>query len=82
MSSTFLLGFSQAVVDQLRARTWVELREGSADRVVSYIAQRLSESREGSSLISTLERALLACPDVEELYADLDSLKDLVDELG
>jgi len=81
MSSSFLIGFAQAVVDQLRMRGWAELCEGRAADVVAFVARRLGEAREGSSLISSLERALLACPDVEELYADLDQLKDLVDDL-
>jgi len=75
------MGFSQAVIDALRERELAELRAGRALDVVAYVARRLDEAREGSSLISSLEAALLACPDVEELYADLDELKDVVDDL-
>lgn len=81
MASSFLLGFAQAVVDQLHIRGWAEFVPGGETRVVEYVAQRLQEAREGSSLLSSLEAALLACPDVEELYTDLDGLKTLVDEL-
>ncbi len=81
MASSFLLGFSRAVLDALLAAERVELKAGSGEEVVNFVAGRLDAAREGSSLLSSLESALIACPDVEELYADLDELKELVEDL-
>ncbi|MEO0602685.1 MAG: hypothetical protein AAF211_14680, partial [Myxococcota bacterium] len=69
------------VVDALLTNQRLELRPGRADEVAQFVAERLEGAREGSSLLSSLEAALLACADVEELYADLDELKDLVEGL-
>ena len=83
MSTRFLLGFSNALVHELVAHGHIELT--GADRqpaVVEFVAAYLHEHGKGFSLISTTSKALIACPDVVELYADDDAIKDLVDDLG
>ncbi len=45
-----------------------DIRSGSRARVVVFVANWLSTEAEGGSVLSHLERALLACPEVEELY--------------
>ena len=83
MASDFLLGFSVRVVQQLLATGAVELAEqGTEADVVRFVAEHLAASRQGHSLVSRLAEALLACPQVDELYADDDALKELVQDLG
>lgn len=82
MSTPFLIRFSEAVVSRLVARGRVEIAAGQEQRVVAFVAAALAEAREGAQLVSTMSAALLRCPDVEELYADEDELKQTVDDLA
>lgn len=82
MTTPFLVGFAEAVVSLLEERRLVEIREGGRSRVVVFVADWLSTEARGGSLLSHLERALIACPDVDELYADVDDLKRVVDGLA
>ncbi len=75
------MGFSRAVVERLVREGQIELVASSEERVVQFVAAALGGAHEGSSLISTLARALLACPDVDELYLDNVGLKELVGDL-
>jgi hypothetical protein len=54
---------------------------GSEARVVLYVANWLGTVARGGSLLSNVEKALLACPEVTECYASLDDLKVLVEGL-
>lgn len=76
-----LHGFSQALVQRLIQVRLLEVRMGSEDEVVVYVAQRLAAVETGS-LVSELVRALTACDAVEELYADDRELMNLIAELG
>ncbi|MEQ1505330.1 MAG: hypothetical protein ABMB14_24070 [Myxococcota bacterium] len=78
----FLAGFAEAVVRRLVAEGSLEVSAGGEDQVVWFVANWLGTNGPGNSLLSTLEAALLACPEVDELYADLDRLKAVVDDLG
>ncbi len=82
MSTPFLVGFAEAVVSLLLDAGLVEIHSGARSRVVVFVADWLSTEARGGSLLTHLERALLACPDVDELYADVDDLKRLVDGLA
>lgn len=82
MSSTFLHGFAQAVVTKLVADNLLECVAQEQPSVVVFVATELARPGKGRSLISSLERALLACPSVDELYADFDAIKRAVDALG
>ena len=81
MSTPFLVGFAETVVDRLTADHLVEIAAGGRGPTVLFVAEFLATTAQGGSLITGLEQALLACPHVEELYADLDRLKGLVDDL-
>lgn len=83
MTTPFLTGFSEAVIDRLLAARLLDLVPDphARDRAVLFIANWLGTQKEGSSLISSLEAGLIACAEVSELYADLDHLKDVVDDL-
>ena len=80
MSSPFLVGFSRAVLDALQREDLVEVREGRRDHAARYVAGHLASVERGS-LISSLARGLIACPDIDELYADDDRLKQIVTDL-
>lgn len=82
VSTPFLYRFSLIVVGRLVERRRLEVVAGHEEHVVRFVADALTEAREGSSLLSTLTRALLSSPDVEELYADEDELKELINDLG
>lgn len=82
MTTPFMMRFAESVVDRLVAENLAELAPGGRAAAVTFVAGFLATSAQGGSLISGLEHALLACPDVLELYADLDRLKQLVDDLG
>jgi hypothetical protein len=78
----FLTRFSERLVVRLVAEGAVEIAELDRDRVVLFVANWLGTRARGGSLLSNVEAALLACPEVGELYADLDRLKAVVDDLG
>jgi hypothetical protein len=82
MTTPFLVAFAEALVSLLRRSGLAEIREGAEPRVVVFVAEWLATEAQGGSLLSNLERALLACPDVDELYATVDDLKILVDGLA
>lgn len=80
----FLTGFAESVLKRLLDDRAVELSPTaeSEDRAALFLANWLATRPQGSSLLSSLEAGLLACPEVNELYADLDGLKAIVDDLG
>ena len=81
MSTPFLVGFAQAVVTTLLAEKLLDVEPGGEVRVVLFVANHLGTVAQGGSLLSALEKALLTCPEVRELYADLDTLKVVVEGL-
>jgi len=82
MSTPFLQAFSQLVVSRLLSDGKLEVRAGSEAEVVRWLADYLAGPAQGFSLISSVSKALVNCPDVEELFADDDEIKGLVDSLG
>lgn len=80
----FLTGFAESVLKRLIDDRAIELAPtvDAEDRVALFVANWLGTRPQGSSLLSSLEAGLLACPEVSELYADLDGLKAIVDDLG
>ena len=81
MSTPFLSDFSLALVASLVGRDLLEVTKGNERRVVAYLATFLHEKGKGNSLLSTIEKALLTCDEVEEFYADQETLKELVETL-
>lgn len=81
MSTPFLLQFSQLLIDRLVADDLIELGPAGKHAVVVHVAAHLA-SAQTASLISTVGAALLSSPDVDELYADDDTIKEIVGDLG
>ena len=82
MTTPFLYRFSVAVLTRLLEGRRVELQPGGEEQAVLYVSNKLAQAGEGSSLISTLSAALMSCPEVLELFADEEELKELVSDLG
>jgi hypothetical protein len=80
--SDFLLAFSHELVWRLLAEELLLVREGTTDRVIWRLSEHLAAQKQGASLISSVSAGLLAIPEVEELFADDDELRDLVTDLG
>lgn len=57
------------------------IAEGREEHVVRHVAAALA-GKEHRSLITELTRALLSSDDVDELWADDDDLKELIQDLG
>ncbi len=81
MSTPFLLGFAEALVARLLKEREIEVRPGSGEAVAAFLARGLAEASEGKSLISLTSQVLLQCDDVEELWADDERLKEIVQDL-
>lgn len=81
MSTPFLVGFAEALISALLAERLVDLEPGGEVRAVLFVANWLGTVGQGTSLLSSVEKALLQCPEVHELYADLDTLKVVVEGL-
>jgi hypothetical protein len=81
VSTPFLIGFARVLLVQLLAEKLIEVQPGHEDRVILYVADYLAQAGEGASLVSSLARALLTCPQVVELYAEDRDLKRVVQEL-
>lgn len=82
MTTPFLLGFAESLVDRLLAAELIELTADGRDRVIVHLGTVLHEEGEGRSLVSLTATALLASEHVEELYADDEQLKELMEGLG
>ena len=78
----FLVTFASRLLAALTADGLVEVVPGGENRVVRFVANWLGTRGPGVSLLSSVEAALLACPEVSELFTDLDGLKAVVDDLG
>ena len=81
MASPFLLRFTEVVVGRLVADGQIELEPGGDPQVALFVAERLGAARQGDSLVSTFVAALIAAPDVIELYADNDTIQQLITDL-
>jgi hypothetical protein len=83
VSTPFLAAFAERVVSRLIEDQLVKLDgAGAEDRATLFVANWLGSRQPGSSLLSSLEAALLACPEVADVYVDIEGLKALVDDLG
>jgi hypothetical protein len=81
MSTPLLYGFATAIVARLAHEKLVELEPAGEARAATFVANWLGKKAQGTSLLSSLERALLTCPEVHELYADRDALKAIIEDL-
>jgi len=81
VGTPFLYAFSTQLVDLLLEREQLVILPGSQSRVAAFLANYLKKHGGGRSLLSTVEQAFFQCGEVEELYADVDTLKGLVEVL-
>ena len=65
----------------LISRDLLDVSQGKELRTAKYLAKYLHEKSKGSSLLSTVEKALISCEDVEEFYADQETLKGIIETL-
>jgi len=80
MSTPFLTHFVAGLVDQMLLTQTLEIRRGSREEVVGFVARKLAG--EGlKSLVSTLTRAFEECADVLEFYPEDAELKDMITDL-
>ena len=77
----YLTHFSLAIIERLIARKQIEIEAGCDKLVATYVAQNLAALGAGTQLISSLTQAIIACPDVIELYADDATIKETITEL-
>jgi hypothetical protein len=82
VTTPFLIVFATAMVHRLEAEDLI-VYSGSKDDAALFVANWLhTKGRKSGSLISAMADALLACPQVDELFADDTQLKRLVDDLA
>lgn len=81
MSTPFLATFSERVVLKLVEDQLVEIAHADVDRTILFVANWLGTRDAGASLLSSLLGALLACPEVQEVFVDIEGLKGIVDAL-
>ena len=81
MSTPFLNSFTEAVMARLVAEDLLELEPESGAIAIHFISCRLGQTSKGGSLISAFSRAIIECPQVIELYADNDTIKEIVTDL-
>lgn len=81
MSTPFLQRFASSLVVTLVDKELLEVGPAGPQPVIAYLAAQLSGVKMGS-LITVVSRVLVACPDVDELWADDEQLKALVEDMG
>jgi hypothetical protein len=82
LSTPFLTGFATRILRELLAAGHIEIVPGSEEQVASFVASGLHGLGEGHQLVSSLVKALIACPEVEEFYLDNEALKDVITGLS
>ena len=70
----------EKVINRLLREEGLEINPGCEAQVLAHCVSFLSESRPGAQLVDTLVKALLACPEVRELYASNQEIKDFITE--
>jgi hypothetical protein len=74
------LGFSAALVDALVLRGDIVVHD--REPTVRFVADVLGAAKPHSSVVLLVEKALLDCAEVEEVFADTEGLKSAIDDLG
>jgi hypothetical protein len=83
VSTPLLIGFSQAVVARLVDDGRLVLAKGASPAdVAAFLAEALATRPALSGLVSSVSNALIACPLVDELFAEDAALQELFNELG
>lgn len=79
LSTPFLLGFSAALVDALVRKEALVVHDREV--AVEHLAAALGKARPHESVVGLVERALLASSGVDELFADTDEVKAVIEDL-
>lgn len=83
MPTAFMTGFATAICARLIADHRLELAPGADPaEVAAFVAEALTRRSQFAGLVTSLSAALIACPAVEELFADDAELQQLVNDLG
>jgi len=78
--SSFLLAFTDHIVRQLLDDGDLLLQpDATPEAVIQEVADFLAQRGQGHSAISSFSKGLLACDGVDELFADDDAIKQIVD---
>jgi hypothetical protein len=75
-----LARFAHVILDRLVAAEAVELAPGGHDDAAAFVAHALRNA-EMRSLVTSLESALLRCPEVTEVFCSDEELKRHIDDL-
>lgn len=70
----------ERVLHRLVSEGAVDIAPGREAAVLAHCIQCLAEAPPGNQLVDTLAKALLSAPDVGELYATNEMLKDFITE--
>jgi len=81
VSTPFLAAYAHAIVQSLVASDLL-LLSGDPHQVAAYVAADLARDSPARSVVASTAAALIACPDVEELFADDDDIKAIMDDMG
>lgn len=80
--SDFLTGFAARLLAALLEAELIEIEPGSEAAVVAFVAGELAGAGQGAQAIASTARALVRCPQVVELFADDETLKDVIDAMA
>ena len=80
--SNFLHAFAHRIVIELVAKDRLAIAPGDVESVIEQLRERLTVRRDGQSLINAVSTALLDIPEVDELYADDEELRERINDLG
>lgn len=80
--SNFLHAFAHRIVLELVAAGRLAVAPEDVPSVIEQLTERLTVQKEGQSLINAVSTALLAIPEVDELYADDEELRERINDLG
>lgn len=80
--SDLLNAFAHRLVLELVAAERIAVAPSDVPAVIAQLRERLTVQREGQSLINAVSTALLAIPEVDEVWADDDELRERINEMG
>jgi hypothetical protein len=81
MSTPFLIDFAHSLIPRLIEEGHIAVAPADVETVETYVSNYLATVARGGSLLSSVDKALLACAEVEEVFCDLRALKRVVEDL-
>ncbi|MCO4745695.1 MAG: hypothetical protein KC912_12960 [Proteobacteria bacterium] len=82
MSTPFLLAFAFGVINALLEEERIVLTPGSAPEDAAKDAAAFLATRQGHSMISSMSMGLIKSAHVDELFADIDEIREIVNTMG